>query len=120
MNNYFVVKLLSGTFLPLLFFSWVLWHYRHEIYERRPYKREESLHGDARWASESDIKGAGLRSKNGMLLGVDKKGYLIASGYQHALLFAPTGSGKGVGFVIPNLLFYDESVICNDIKLEKL
>jgi len=118
MNNYFVVKLLCGTFIPLLFFSWLLWHYRHDIYEKRPYKKEESLHGDARWASESDIKGAGLRSKNGMLLGVDKKGYLIASGYQHALLFAPTGSGKGVGFVIPNLLFYDESVICNDIKLE--
>jgi len=33
-------------------------------------------------------------------------------------LFAPTGSGKGVGFVIPNLLFWDESIVVHDIKLE--
>lgn len=34
------------------------------------------------------------------------------------MLFAPTGSGKGVGFVIPNLLFWTDSVIVHDIKLE--
>ena len=44
--------------------------------------------------------------------------FLIAKDYQHILLFAPTGSGKGVGFVIPNLLFWKESVIVHDIKLE--
>jgi type IV secretion system protein VirD4 len=117
-GNYFVVKLLSGTFLPTLFVVWLVWIYRHNIYDRRPFKKEESLHGDARWASESDIKSADLRAKSGMLLGKDKNGYLIASGYQHALLFAPTGSGKGVGFVIPNLLFWDESAFVHDIKLE--
>ena len=53
-----------------------------------------------------------------MLLGVDGKGYLVAGGYQHSLLFAPTGSGKGVGFVIPNLLFWKDSVFVHDIKLE--
>uniref|UniRef100_A0A2C9KN55 Uncharacterized protein n=1 Tax=Biomphalaria glabrata TaxID=6526 RepID=A0A2C9KN55_BIOGL len=53
-----------------------------------------------------------------MLLGKDSRGYLIADGYQHALLFAPTGSGKGVGFVIPNLLFWSDSVFVHDIKLE--
>ena len=53
-----------------------------------------------------------------MLLGVDKKGYLVASGFQHALLFAPTGSGKGVGFAIPNCLFWKDSLFVHDIKLE--
>ncbi|AEI88750.1 type IV secretion system protein VirD4 [Candidatus Midichloria mitochondrii IricVA] len=53
-----------------------------------------------------------------MLIGRDKKGFLVASGYQHALLFAPTGSGKGVGFVIPNLLYWQDSVFVHDIKLE--
>ncbi len=54
-----------------------------------------------------------------MLLGRDVRGkLLIADGYQHALLFAPTGSGKGVGFVIPNLLFWTDSVFIHDIKLE--
>ena len=53
-----------------------------------------------------------------MLLGQNKKGFLIADGFQHCLLFAPTGSGKGVGFVIPNLLFWKDSVVVHDIKLE--
>ncbi|MDP5020443.1 MAG: type IV secretory system conjugative DNA transfer family protein, partial [Rickettsiaceae bacterium] len=57
-------------------------------------------------------------AKHGMLLGQDSMGYFIADGFQHSLLFAPTGSGKGVGFVIPNLLFWDHSVVVHDIKLE--
>jgi type IV secretion system protein VirD4 len=113
-----VLKFSLSIFAPLFFTSFIIWRYRQEIYSKRPFKKDESLHGDARWASESDIKGAGLRSKSGMLLGKDKKGYLVAGGFQHALLFAPTGSGKGVGFVIPNLLTYDQSVFCHDIKLE--
>lgn len=84
----------------------------------RPFQKKESIHGDAHWASPRDVKKAGLRSKKGMLLGRDRGGYLVAGGYQHALLFAPTGSGKGVGFVIPNLLFWEDSVVVHDIKLE--
>lgn len=117
-HNYFVLRILGSLFLPFLLYNLFIWLMRHEFYERRPFKKEESLHGDARWAEESDIKSAGLRSKSGMLLGKDKRGYLVAGGYQHALLFAPTGSGKGVGFVIPNLLYWDESAFCHDIKLE--
>jgi type IV secretion system protein VirD4 len=60
----------------------------------------------------------GLRAKEGVLLGSYSNKFLIAKDYQHVLLFAPTGSGKGVGFVIPNLLFWKESVIIHDIKLE--
>ena len=81
-------------------------------------KKNEKVHGDAQWASDSDIARAGLRAKEGMLLGVDGGGYFVAAGYQHALLFAPTGSGKGVGFVLPNLLFWQDSCIVHDIKLE--
>jgi type IV secretion system protein VirD4 len=117
-GNYFIGRLVACTLLPMILTTWVIWKFRHDFYERRPFKKEEALHGDARWATEDDIKGAGLRSKTGLLLGADKRGYLVASGYQHALLFAPTGSGKGVGFVIPNLLFWDESAFCHDIKLE--
>ena len=53
-----------------------------------------------------------------MLLGQDKSGYFIVDGYQHVLLFAPTGSGKGVAFVVPNCLFWEESLIVHDTKLE--
>ncbi|MCF8462309.1 MAG: type IV secretory system conjugative DNA transfer family protein [Rickettsiaceae bacterium] len=41
-----------------------------------------------------------------------------AEGYQHILLLAPHGSGKGVTIVLPTLLSLDESCIVHDIKLE--
>ena len=117
-NNYFVAKLFltpifafgtAATLLALKYKNLVSWDY---------FKKKEKIHGDARWATEEDIKKSGLRAKSGMLLGKNEDGYLVAGGYQHSLLFAPTGSGKGVGFVIPNLLFWEESVIVHDMKLE--
>ena len=57
--------------------------------------------------------------QRGVLLGrTGKSNYLVADDFQHILLFAPTGAGKGVGFVIPNLLYWDHSVVCHDIKME--
>ena len=117
-DRYFVIRFFLSLGLPFIFISLVVWFNRMRIYESRPYKPSESVHGDARWATESDIKKAKLRVKKGMLLGKDSKGYLVADGYQHTLLFAPTGSGKGVGFVIPNLLYWENSVVVHDIKLE--
>ncbi len=92
--------------------------FRAPIMDWRPFKKPESVHGDSRWANSKDVKKMGLRSKNGVLLGSFEKKFMVADGYQHILLFAPTGSGKGVGFVIPNLLFWRDSVIVHDIKLE--
>jgi type IV secretion system protein VirD4 len=117
-NNYFILKLygpligLFGSALLIFLFCF------QSFMEWKPFKKKESLHGDARWATQEDITKAGLRAKSGMLLGKDDEGYYVASGFQHSLLFAPTGSGKGVGFVIPNLLFWEESVFVHDIKLE--
>jgi type IV secretion system protein VirD4 len=66
-----------------------------------------------------EIRAARLRSKKGVLLGrTGNNNYLVVDDFQHVLLFAPTGSGKGVGFVIPNLVFWEDSVICHDIKME--
>ncbi|MDN5247538.1 MAG: type IV secretory system conjugative DNA transfer family protein [Wolbachia endosymbiont of Tyrophagus putrescentiae] len=112
------LKLIISAALPISILIIILWNVRERIIDWKPFKKKESLHGDSRWASEKDIRKAGLRSKKGLLLGKDKRGYFIADGYQHALLFAPTGSGKGVGFVIPNLLFWSDSTIVHDIKLE--
>lgn len=117
--DYFVVKLFGFTFSPYVVVGIMAFAFRAPLMDWRPYQKKESIHGDARWATDKDIKKAGLRSKKGMLLGRDTKGkLLIADGYQHALLFAPTGSGKGVGFVIPNLLWWDDSVVVHDIKME--
>lgn len=113
-----LLKLLGpsiGGILGALFLLFIL---RAPLLDWRPFRMKESVHGDAKWADEAEIKDAKLRAKKGMLLGVTKKGYLIVDDFQHVLLFAPTGSGKGVGFVIPNLLFWEESCVCHDIKLE--
>ncbi|MDQ5921644.1 MAG: type secretion system protein VirD4 [Pseudomonadota bacterium] len=42
--------------------------------------------------------------------------WLMHSGHQHVLLIAPTGGGKGVGIVTPNLLNYPDSVVMYDMK----
>lgn len=103
----------------LLFGLIVLFLVRAPLMDFRPGKGKEKVHGDAKWASEATIRRAKLRAKKGVLLGrTGATNYLIVDDFQHILLFAPTGSGKGVGFVIPNLLFWTESVIVHDIKGE--
>jgi len=111
---------LFGPLVGSIFGTVVLiWMMRAPLLDFRPFKAKEEIHGSAHWASEADIKRAGLRAKKGFLLGrTGARNYLVADDFQHILLFAPTGSGKGVGFVLPNLLFWEESVVCHDIKLE--
>ncbi len=116
--NYFVVKLWVFSLLPYSLLFIISWAFRAPLLDWRPFKKPESIHGDSHWATSSEVKKAGLRAKEGILLGKYKKKFLVADGYQHILLFAPTGSGKGVGFVIPNLLFWKDSAIIHDIKLE--
>lgn len=116
--NGFVWKLWIMTVLPYALLAVLGWIFRAPIMDWRPFRKPETIHGDAHWATPSEIKKMGLRSKQGVLLGNFKNKLLVAEGFQHILLFAPTGSGKGVGFVIPNLLFWEQSVIVHDIKLE--
>src|SRR3546814_18828091 len=47
-----------------------------------------------------------------------RNGFLMVGKLEHVLLEAPTGSGKGVGIVIPNLLQWPDSVVVLDIKRE--
>ncbi len=122
-EHYFNIEFDSKFYGPpaggLIFALILLFFIRAPLMDFRPLKKKESLHGDAKWASEEEIREAKLRAKKGILLGrTGARNYLIADDFQHILLFAPTGSGKGVGFVIPNLLFWEESVIVHDIKME--
>lgn len=62
-----------------------------------------------------------MNSKNNILLGLDadnKKLFVENNDYRHIMLIAPHGSGKGVCFVIPSLLAFEESAIVHDIKME--
>ena len=117
--NDYMLKIIAPPSGGLVFSLTLLFVARAPLLDFRPFKLNESVHGDAHWATESEVRKAKLRAKKGMLLGrTGKNDYLIADDFQHVLLFAPTGAGKGVGFVIPNLLFWTESVVCHDIKLE--
>lgn len=116
--DYIKIKLIVALLLPITMVA--IYYVRNfsKIKSLEFFKPKEDVYGSASWANQEEIERANLRSKHGMLLGKDSVGYFVADGFQHSLLFAPTGSGKGVGFVIPNLLFWDHSVIVHDIKLE--
>ena len=81
-----------------------------------PAKR--SLFGDARFATRSEIKKAGLLGTKGIIVGLYMRTYLMFGGSQHVIMSAPTRSGKGVGIVIPNLLTWPDSVVVLDVKQE--
>lgn len=115
-----------------------LWYYRHDSDLQRwlrigslisasaigitvvavALSQNRPLHGGARWASRADQAAAGLRSREGILLGRTATGLLISGGADHVMLYAPTRTGKGVGVVIPNLLTWPGSVVVLDIKRE--
>lgn len=77
-----------------------------------------ATYGSARWATEQEIRDAGLLGQDGVLLGRYGSDYLRHDGPEHVLCFAPTRSGKGVGLVVPTLLTWPGSCIVHDIKGE--
>lgn len=91
------------------------------------YRPNPSSHGSAKWASKEELKNAGLAVRLENLSGPiyakfgSPKGrgeFITSHDIPHSLICAPTGSGKGVGIVIPTLLTYGGSVICLDLKGE--
>jgi type IV secretion system protein VirD4 len=80
--------------------------------------RHVTTYGSARWATRHDIEAAGLVGDAGVQLGRLGAQALRHDGPEHALCFAPTRSGKGVGLVVPTLLSWTGSVIVHDIKGE--
>jgi len=85
------------------------------------YRPHLSSHGSAKWATKDELKK--LKELSGPIyakLGPPKsRGEFITSNeIPHSFICAPTGSGKGVGIVIPTLLTYGGSVICLDVKGE--
>jgi type IV secretion system protein VirD4 len=80
--------------------------------------RRRSLHGDARWATRAEIARAGLFAPHGLFLGRVGRRYLVLGGQQGVLLSAPPRAEKGTAIVVPNLLFWQGSVLCLDVKLE--
>ena len=77
-----------------------------------------SLYGDARFARGGDLMRANLHAKDGLILGWHGSSLLRNDDPRHPLVTGPTRSGKGRGFVIPNLLAWGGSTITLDLKQE--
>ncbi|RZI61433.1 MAG: conjugal transfer protein TraG [Zymomonas sp.] len=77
-----------------------------------------TTYGSARWASEPEMRAAGLHVDAGVFLGCSGSRYLRHDGPEHVMAFAPTRSGKGVGLVVPTLLGWSGSAVIHDIKGE--
>ncbi len=80
--------------------------------------RSPTPYGDARFARGGDLFRANLHSKEGLILGWHGSTLLRNDDPRHPLVVGPTRSGKGRGFVIPNLLAWQGSAIVLDIKHE--
>ena len=80
--------------------------------------KSRSLHGDARFATTTEVRRAGLFTDKGIIVGKLGGRFLMYEGQQFVLLAAPTRSGKGVGVVIPNLLNHAGSIVVLDVKME--
>lgn len=85
----------------------------------------DKLYGEARFAKDFEIQKANMfldeKQENKwppVLLGKKGKRYIADYSQEYTTLAAPPGSGKGVGFVVPNLLYYPHSVLNFDPKLE--
>ncbi len=72
----------------------------------------------AHFATEEELNNEKFLQNEGCIYGEFNNELVTDSSYINMLLLTPTGTGKGVSFVIPNLLFWNESVIIHDIKLE--
>jgi type IV secretion system protein VirD4 len=96
---------------------------------RRSRARLSTAHGSARWGDPRSLLGV-----HGLILGqtvaarailpgparaaASRARLLRLAGEAHLLTLAPTGSGKGIGAVLPNLLDYPGSIVSTDIKGE--
>ena len=75
--------------------------------------------GNAHFAHGLEIKREGFldKKKESIIIGKTLGTPLYSNGFEHVLVFAPTGSGKTSSIAIPNLFHYPFSMVCNDLKL---
>jgi type IV secretion system protein VirD4 len=86
---------------------------------------EESgdTHGSARWATPAEIARMKLDDEGSPVVGAYSPPgapprYLHDPQDRHVFVFAPSGSGKSSGLVIPTLLSWPHSVLVLDVKAE--
>lgn len=91
------------------------------------FRQQLTEYGQAMFQSRADMKANGLLQPLGAGLVFGKLGapaksaaYVSATfqKFPHCLVVAPTRAGKGVGYVIPNTLLFNGSIVVLDVKGE--
>jgi len=94
--------------------------------------KKQDSHGSAHWGTakiaarndclakiDAPLDGLALgRMEKDVPAGFNPRYRIVREYLKHVLTCAPTGSGKGIGCAIPNLLEYPGSVFCLDVKGE--
>ena len=91
------------------------------------FRQQLTGYGQARFQAKAEMKANGLLKPLGAGLVFGKLGaptkttpYVSAAfeKFPHCLVVAPTRAGKGVGYVIPNTLLFNGSIVVLDVKGE--
>ena len=108
-----------------LFLAYLTYWFLSLIRDRKSTDSLMNLHGSATWATREDIEKLGLLdATDGVYIGgwrdsrTEEIHYLLHSGAEPVLLFAPSRSGKGVSAIIPTLCQWRQSVFVYDLKGE--
>jgi type IV secretion system protein VirD4 len=115
----------GATILGGLFLAYLAYWFLSLIRDRKSTDSLMNLHGSATWANREDIQKLGLFDANdGVYVGgwrdpdTREIHYLLHSGSEPVLLFAPSRSGKGVSAIIPTLCQWRQSAFVYDLKGE--
>ena len=132
-------KVIAFLFVVVVFFTVQLVFMYQAIRKAVLDFRNRNMHssGTARWATTRELKKLGLITKepDGVILGQSKEAKGVITGSDsfrikrfgslisdnsayHAIVVGATGSGKGVGVIMPTLLTWKESVMIVDPKGE--
>jgi type IV secretion system protein VirD4 len=95
----------------------------HATASLRRLARVGDLHGSGHWASAREVAAAGLLDRGdggegGIVLGRLGRNWLVDRRDRHALVYAPSGTGKSTCVVIPTLLGWPGSILALDLKSE--
>jgi type IV secretion system protein VirD4 len=89
------------------------------------WRKQRDDYGSAHWQTKPELKRNDMLHPvgNGFVcgkLGAAKSGtgYVSSQEIPHVMMVAPTRAGKGVGFVIPNILAFNGSAVVLDVKGE--
>ena len=81
-------------------------------------RRHSSPLGDARFQTMMSLRRGKWFRRKGHILGRFGRQILRVNDDRHHLVIGPTRSGKGAGYVIPNALTHEGSMIVTDLKGE--